>query len=216
MEIGVLIVDDHKIMREGLKALLENKEGLNVVGEADNGRVAMQLARESSPDVVLMDLTMPEMNGIDATRHIVAECPNVRVLALSMHSDRRYIEEALAAGASGFLLKDCAFEELAGAIHEVAADRFYLSPRIAGVVVRGYLGRQGRAVATPVARLTPREREVLQLIAEGKNTKEVAFSLDVSVKTIETQRVQIMRKLGTTSIAELTKHAIREGLTTLD
>ena len=216
MSIGVLIVDDHKIMREGLKALLLNKDGLNVVGEADNGRAAVQLAHELSPDVILMDLTMPEMNGIDATRRIVGECPAVRVLALSMHSDRRYIEEALAAGASGFLLKDCAFDELVGAIHEVAADRFYLSPRIAGVVVRGYLGKRGRTEAPSVGRLTPREREVLQLIAEGKNTKEVAFSLNVSAKTVETQRVQIMRKLGTTSIAELTKYAIREGLTTLD
>jgi len=214
--IGVLIVDDHKIMREGLRALLENNESLTVVGEADNGRAAVQLAHELSPAVILMDLTMPGMNGIDATRRIVAECPGVRVLALSMHSDRRYIEEALAAGARGFLLKDCAFDELVGAIREVAADRCYLSPRIAGVVVRDYLGKRGRTDAPSVGRLTPREREVLQLIAEGKNTKEVAFSLSVSTKTVETQRIQIMRKLGTTSIAELTKFAIREGLTTLD
>ena len=216
MSIKVLIVDDHKIVREGLSVLLGNRDGLKVIGEANNGRMAVQLAHEMSPDVILMDLTMPEMNGIDATRRIVDECPGVRILALSMHSDRRYIEAALAAGASGFVLKDCAFDELAGAIRDVAADCFYLSPRIAGVVVRDYLGKRGRVETSPVGRLTPREREVLQLIAEGKNTKEVAFTLDVSAKTIETQRVNIMRKLGTSSIAELTKHAIREGLTTLD
>lgn len=216
MSIGVLIVDDHKIMREGLKSLLESEDGVQVFGEADNGRLAVQLAQELEPDVILMDLTMPEMNGIDATRRIVSQSSGVRVLALSMHSDRRYIEEAIAAGAHGFVLKDCAFDELVGAIREVAADRVYLSPRIAGVVNRDYLGKRGRTGASPVARLTPREREVLQLIAEGNNTKEVAFTLNVSVKTIETQRVQIMRKLGTTSIAELTKFAIREGLTTLD
>lgn len=203
-------------MREGLKSLLARESDLEVIGEADNGRHAVQYAKDLAPDVILMDLTMPEMNGIDATRRIVSECPGPRVLALSMHSDRRFIEEALAAGAQGFLLKDCAFDELVGAIREVVAGRFYLSPRIAGVVVRNFLGSRGRTAASPVARLSPREREVLQLIAEGKNTKEVAFTLDVSVKTIETQRSQIMKKLKTSSIAELTKYAIREGLTTLD
>lgn len=216
MSIRVLIVDDHKIMREGLRSLLEREDDLEVVGEADTGRQAIQSVRDAAPDLVLMDLTMPEMNGIEATRRIIGEFPEVRVLALSMHSDRRFIEEALAAGAQGFLLKDCAFDELIGAIREVVADRFYLSPRIAGVVVKDYLGKRGRPEPSPTVRLTPREREVLQLVAEGKNTKEVAFALNVSVKTVETQRTQIMKKLKMSSVAELTKYAIREGLTTLD
>lgn len=216
MSIKVLIVDDHKIMREGLRSLLEREGDLEVVGEADTGRQAIQSVRELDPDLVLMDLTMPEMNGIEATRRIAEAFPEVRVLALSMHSDRRFIEEALAAGAQGFLLKDCAFDELVSAIREVIADRFYLSPRIAGVVVKDYLGKRGRSEPSSSVRLTPREREVLQLVAEGKNTKEVAFALNVSVKTVETQRTQIMKKLKITSVAELTKYAIREGLTTLD
>lgn len=216
MKIKVLIVDDHKIMREGLKSLLDRAEDLEMVGEADNGRTAIQYARDLAPHVVLMDLSMPEMNGIDATRRIVAECPETKVLALSMHSDRRFVEGALAAGAHGFLLKDCAFDELVVAIREVASGRFYLSPRIAGLVVKDFLGRGERVGSPQSVHLTPREREVLQLIAEGKNTKEIAFALNVSVKTVETQRMQVMRKLQTNSIAELTKYAIREGLTTMD
>lgn len=216
MKIKVLIVDDHKIMREGLKSLLDRAEDLEMVGEADNGRTAIQYARDLAPQVVLMDLSMPEMNGIDATRRIVAECPETKVLALSMHSDRRFVEGALAAGAHGFLLKDCAFDELVVAIREVASGRFYLSPRIAGLVVKDFLGRGERVGSPQSVHLTPREREVLQLIAEGKNTKEIAFALNVSVKTVETQRMQVMRKLQTNSIAELTKYAIREGLTTMD
>lgn len=216
MKIRVLIVDDHKIMREGLKSLLDRAEDLEMVGEADNGRTAIQYARDLAPHVVLMDLSMPEMNGIDATRRIVAECPETKVLALSMHSDRRFVEGALAAGAHGFLLKDCAFDELVVAIREVASGRFYLSPRIAGLVVKDFLGRGERVGSPQSVHLTPREREVLQLIAEGKNTKEIAFALNVSVKTVETQRMQVMRKLQTNSIAELTKYAIREGLTTMD
>lgn len=215
MNIKVLIVDDHQIMREGLKLLLENKNGFTVVGEADNGRLAVHLAREVSPHVVLMDITMPEMNGIDATRIIVKECPSVRVLALSMHADRRTIEDALAAGAKGFLLKECAFEEMVGAIQHVVNDRYYLSPYVTDIVVMDYLYRRGRCDESPLSCLTPREREVWKLIAEGNNTKEVAFALNVSVKTVETQRVNIMRKLKVTSIADLTKHAIREGIITL-
>ncbi|BDV42455.1 DNA-binding response regulator [Geotalea uraniireducens] len=216
MKIKVLIVDDHKIMREGLKSLLDKETDLEMVGEADNGRTAIQYARDLAPQVVLMDLSMPEMNGIDATRRIVTECPSTKVLALSMHSDRRFVEGALAAGAHGFLLKDCAFDELVVAIREVAGGRFYLSPRIAGLVVKDFLGRGERPGQMAAVHLTPREREVLQLIAEGKNTKEIAFALNVSVKTVETQRMQVMRKLQTNSIAELTKYAIREGLTTMD
>ncbi len=215
MNIRVLIVDDHQIMREGLKLLLENKDGFEVVGEAENGRLAVHLAREVSPHVVLMDITMPEMNGVDATRAIVKECPSVRVLALSMHAERNFIEDVLAAGAKGFLLKQCAFEELVGAIHHLVNDRHYISPYVTDIVVTDYLHRRDRCEESPLNCLTPREREVLRLIAEGNNTKEVAFALNVSAKTVETQRSHIMKKLKATSVADLTKHALREGLITL-
>lgn len=214
MTIRLVVADDHKIVREGLRSLLEREPGIDVAAEADNGREAMKLAVELRPDVVLMDLSMPDMNGIEATRRIVESSGGSRVLALSMHSDKRFVVEALAAGAKGYLLKDCASEELVGAIRTVAAGETYLSPRIAGLIVSDYLDK-GSASPAPSTRLTTREREVLQLFAEGKSTKEVAFLLSVSVKTIETHRVQIMRKLNIRSLAELTKYAIREGITTL-
>lgn len=214
MTIRLVVADDHKIVREGLRSLLEREPGIDVAAEADNGREAMKLAVELKPDVVLMDLSMPDMNGIEATRRIAEAPGGSRVLALSMHSDKRFVVEALAAGAKGYLLKDCASEELVGAIRTVAAGETYLSPRIAGLIVSDYLDK-GSASSAPSTRLTTREREVLQLFAEGKSTKEVAFLLSVSVKTIETHRVQIMRKLNIRSLAELTKYAIREGITTL-
>lgn len=214
MTIRLVVVDDHKIVREGLRSLLEREPGIDVAAEADNGREAMKLVAELKPDVVLMDLSMPEMNGIEATRRIVEMPGGSRVLALSMHSDKRFVVEALAAGAKGYLLKDCASEELVGAIRTVAVGETYLSPRIAGLIVSDYLGK-GASSPEPSTRLTTREREVLQLFAEGKSTKEVAFLLSVSVKTIETHRIQIMRKLNIRSLAELTKYAIREGITTL-
>lgn len=214
MTIRLVVADDHKIVREGLRSLLEREPGIDVAAEADNGREAMKLAVELKPDVVLMDLSMPDMNGIEATRRIAETSGGSRVLALSMHSDKRFVVEALAAGAKGYLLKDCASEELVGAIRTVAAGDTYLSPKIAGLIVSDYLGK-GPSTPTPSTRLTTREREVLQLFAEGKSTKEVAFLLSVSVKTIETHRIQIMRKLNIRSLAELTKYAIREGITTL-
>jgi DNA-binding NarL/FixJ family response regulator len=195
------------------------------------------MARDLSPDVVVMDVAMPQLNGIEATRQLAGEERGMKIVALSMHSDRRFVSEALKAGASGYVLKDGAFEELISAIRSVVADRVYLSPRVAGVVVDDYVrrlpargaGASGNAATTGQAEsdgytpprsafdaLTPREREVLQLMAEGYATKEVAHRLHVSVKTVETHRRQIMEKLDLHSVAELTKYAIREGLTTLD
>jgi DNA-binding NarL/FixJ family response regulator len=213
MAIRTILADDHKMFRDGLRALIEKEQDIKVIGEAENGRTTVQLARELSPDVVVMDIGMPDLNGVEATRQIVTQCPSVRVIALSMHSDKRFVTEMLHAGASGYLLKDCAFQELAQAIRTVARNQAYLSPRIAGVVVTDYAGR---LPATKVAALTPREREVLQLLAEGKNTKEIASALNVSVKTVETHRAQIMERLDLHSVAELTKFAIREGLTSLE
>lgn len=215
MSIKTIIVDDHKIVREGLRLILEKEADIEVIAEADNGRVAVQLARKLLPEVVLMDLTMPEMNGIEATRRIIAETPVCRVLALSMQTEKRYVLEMLDAGAKGYLLKDCASEELVGAIRTVAGGDVYLSPRIAGMIVKDYLGKLSSDFDAPAALLTVRERQVLQLLAEGNSTKETAYILKVSVKTIETHRTQLMKKLNIFSVAELTKFAIREGLTTL-
>jgi DNA-binding NarL/FixJ family response regulator len=214
MPLKVLLADDHDLIREGLRALLENEPDLVVVGEADNGRDAVRLARDLQPNVIVMDIAMPDLNGIDATTQVVAQAPRTRIIALSMHSDRRFVAAALKAGAAGYLLKNCAFAELADAIRTVAANQTYLSPRIAGVVVDDYVSRLPVAADASGPALTPREREVLQLLAEGKATKQIAAALHASVSTIETHRRHIMNKLGLHSVAELTKYAIREGLTT--
>jgi len=215
MSTRILLVDDHRIMREGLRALLAGIPGMTVVAEAENGRCAVRLARELTPDVIVMDVTMPDLNGIEATRQILASRPEVRVIALSIHSDRRFVLQMFRAGAVGYLLKDCAFEELAHAIQVVLDGQSYLSPGIAGVVV-GEFVRTIVADDSPAGpMLTAREREVLQLTAEGKSTKEVASLLKVSVKTVETHRRQLMEKLQINSVAELTKFAVREGLTSL-
>ena len=192
---------------------------MQVVAEANDGRSAVQLAQELQPDVVVMDVGMPGLNGIEATRQITNREPDAKVVALSMHSDRRFMGEMLKAGAKGYLLKDGAFEELATAIRSVVANKVYLSPRIADVVVDDYVRRtpgQNPGDTSAFAKLTPREREVLQLMAEGRATKEIAMDLKVSIKTVETHRRQIMEKLQIHSVAELTKYAIREGLTSLD
>jgi DNA-binding NarL/FixJ family response regulator len=212
----VFLADDHEMLRSGLKALLQSDSGIEVVGEAGDGRQAIVMVNELSPDVVVMDIGMPELNGIEATRRIVLDHPKTRVIALSMHSDRRFMAEMLKAGASAYLLKNSAFEELAGAIRTVSSGRMYLSPRIADVVVEDYVRNMPQREPGAFAALTPREREVLQLLAEGKATKQAAACLHVSVKTVETHRRQIMSKLDIHSVAELTKYAIREGLTTVE
>jgi two-component system, NarL family, response regulator NreC len=212
----ILLADDHKIIREGLRSLLEKQADMEVVAEAQDGFTAVRLVQKLLPNVVIMDIGMPEMNGIDATRQIISETPGVKVIALSMHSDRRFVLQMLKAGASGYLLKDSAFEELITAIHTVMAGQPYLSPRVTDVVVKEYLHGLAKHETTVFTALTPREREVLQLLAEGKSTKQIASALNVSVKTIETHRQQLMEKLNIRSIAELTKYAIREGLTSLE
>lgn len=216
MKTKILIADDHKIIREGLKALLEKQQDMEVVAEAQDGLTTVRMVNKLLPNVVIMDIGMPEMNGIDATRKITTDNRRVKVIALSMHSDRRFVLEMLKAGASGYLLKDSAFEELVAAIHTVMANQPYLSPRITDVVVKEYLSSLPKNESTAFTVLTVREREVLQLLAEGKTTKQTASFLNVSVKTIETHRQQIMEKLNIHSIAELTKYAIREGLTPLE
>jgi DNA-binding NarL/FixJ family response regulator len=187
---------------------------MHVVGEAGDGRSAVKATRELKPQIVVMDISMPELNGIDATRQILNESPTTKVLALSAHGDRRMVTETLKAGASGYLLKDAAVEELVTAVRALMSGETYLSPRIANVLVDEYL--QGKTESGTPTRLSSREREVLQLMSEGKATKEVAAALGVSVKTAETHRRSIMEKLNLYSVAELTKYAIREGLTGLE
>lgn len=216
MPTKVILVDDHKIVRDGLRSLLEKQSDMEVIAEAENGRQAVQLARKLAPQVIIMDVALPDLNGIEAAAQIKAEVPAVKILFLSMHSDRRFVTRALQAGASGYLIKDCAWDELVGAIRSVVANRVYLSPAITGVIVEEYLHQASAKLPLDSPLLTAREREVLQLIAEGKSTKEIAAHLHVSVKTVETYRRLIMEKLNIHSVAELTKYAVREGLTSLE
>ena len=217
MNIRVLIADDHKIMLAGLRSLLEKHTDFEVVGEAENGRKAVQMSLEKKPDVVVMDVSMPDLNGIEATTQIVEGLKETKVIALSMHSDKRFVMGMLRAGASGYLLKDCASQELANAIYQVAGGKKYLSPEITGVVIDDFLlGGDSEGITALTSVLSAREREVLQLIAEGWSTKQIASHLYVSIKTIETHRRQIMKKLDLHNIADLTKYAVREGLTSIE
>jgi DNA-binding NarL/FixJ family response regulator len=216
MPTRILLADDHAIIRQGLHSLLEKQPNIEVVGEVEDGRKAMELVRELSPDIVVMDITMPNLNGIDAARKIIGESENTKIIALSMHSSRRFVTEMLKAGASGYILKECLFDELIEAIKTVLKGGIYLSPRITGVIVDDYVKRLSEKYQPEAPDLTEREREVLQLLAEGKSTKQVAIQLHVSTKTIESNRRNIMGKLKIHSVPELTKYAIREGLTPLE
>jgi DNA-binding NarL/FixJ family response regulator len=216
MSTRILLADDHRIVREGLRALIEKQPNMEVVAEAENGRTAVELVQKLHPDVIIMDVAMPDLNGIEATRQIIAKALSVKVIALSMHSDRRFVVEMLRAGASGYLLKDCAFEELVHAIRAVVVNRIFLSPKINDIVIKDYLRLFPKTEFSVFSILTPRQRQVLQLLSEGKTTRQIAFHLQVSVKTVETYRQQIMDKLDIHSIAELTKYAIHEGLTSLE
>ena len=210
----ILLVDDHRLFRDGLRPLLARQPDMEVVGEAGDGREALRLVADLAPDLVLMDVSMPGMDGLQATRAILAAHPTVRVVILTMHADRAFVAEALKAGAVGYLLKEAPFADLVLALRKVHAGRLQLTPSIAEMVVADYvlLARGEGIVASP---LSDREREVLRHIAGGLSTKEIAFQLGVSVKTVETHRKQIMDKLDLRSVADLTKYAIREGLSSL-
>ena len=216
MSIRILLADDHLIFREGMRSLLAREPDIEVVGGAENGRETVRLARELKPDVIVMDITMPDLNGMEATRQIKKRIPDTKVLCLSMHSDRRYVLDMFRAGVSGYLLKNCAYKELSEAIHIVAVNQVYISPQIAHIVVDESIAQQPPAASSVQSILTPREREVLQLIAEGRNTKQMALKMHLSSKTIEAHRRRIMKKLHIRSVAELTKYAISEGLTSLE
>jgi DNA-binding NarL/FixJ family response regulator len=213
MNIKVILADDHAIVRSGLARLLQQQEGMEIVGQADNGVSAVSLTRQLSPDVVVMDIGMPDLNGIEATRQIVKESPRIKVIGLSMHSSKKYIREMFKAGASGYLLKNCSFEELTEAINVVIAGKTYISPSISTAVIGDYISGAVDDKSSVFAVLTEREREVLQLLAEGKTTKQIAERLHISSKTVEAHRLKIMHKLDIDNIAQLTKYAIQEGLT---
>ncbi len=213
--IKVVIADDHVIVRDGLRSLLERQPDMEVVAEADNGRIAIKLVKELSPDVVIMDIGMRELNGIDATRQIVKMSPEVKVLALSMYSDRRFIKGMLEAGASGYMLKDSAFKELADAIRVIVGDKIYISPSVASIVTEDYLKQSPESGGSTRSLLSSRELEVLQLLVEGRSTKQIASSLCLSIKTIESHRSSVMKKIDVNNIADLTKYAIREGIISL-
>lgn len=216
MSLKILLADDHEIVRSGLRALLEKQDDIQVVAEADNGRDAVRLARELKPTVVVMDVSMPDLNGVEATRQILKRRPEVKIVALSMHSERRFVAEMLKAGARAYLLKDCAYDELVGAIRTVAGGQAYLSPAIVGIAVESLVHGTTPAESPVSTVLSARQREVLQLVAEGLASKQIAARLHVSTKTVETHRQHIMDRLDLHSVADLTKFAVREGLTSLE
>lgn len=216
MSTRILLADDHRIVREGIRALLMEETNMLVVGEAQSGREAVELAQKLKPDVVVMDVAMPDLNGIEATRQIVDASPGTRVVALSMHSDKQFVREMLLAGAVGYLRKGCSFDELVEAIQTVVLGQIYLTPEIASTVTADYTRYVSTGTLSPIASLTPREREVLHLLAEGKSTKQIAALMSVSVKTVSTHRRNMMKKLGVESLAGLIRYAFREGIASLE
>ncbi len=216
MSTKIIIADDHRIIHDGLKPMLDSQPDIEVVALADTGKKAVELTEELKPNLVIMDISMPDLNGFEATLHIVSQCPEVKIIALSMNSDRQYVKRMLEAGASAYLTKDCSLEELVDAIRIVSAGKKYLSPEISSIVIDESLNHSSRTGSSASSGLTMRERDVLQLLAEGKSLNETAAKLSLSIKTVHTHRQNIMEKLDLHSIAELTKYAIKEGLTSLD
>lgn len=213
--IKLILVDNHTLVRAGFRSLVEDLADIEVIGEADNGRTALQLVETLKPHLVLMDIAMPDMNGLEATARIVHDFPQVRVLIVSMHANEEYVYQALRSGALGYLLKDSGIEELELAIRALARGETYLSPAVSKYVVTDYVRRLGEE-GNPLDQITPRQREILQLIAEGKSTKEIAELLYISTKTVETHRTQLMDRLDIHDIAGLVRYAIRVGLVLLD
>lgn len=215
-KLRILVADDHNIVREGLRMILEREPDMDVVAESDNGLDALALAVKLAPDVMLLDISMPGISGIEATQRVLEKMPNISILVLSMSAEKQFVIEALSAGAKGYLLKDCAATDLVVAIRNVAAGRVYLSQKVAGLLVQEYIQNPTVSCSSTIDCLSPRETEVLQYIADGKSTKEIAYFLNVSVKTVETYRQNVMKKLNLHTIAELVKYAIREGLVSVN
>jgi NarL family two-component system response regulator LiaR len=214
MTLRLLLADDHPLFRAGVRSLLDEQPDMEIVAEAEDGVGAVEAARKHKPDVVVTDVSMPGMTGLEAARRITTEAPEIKVLCLSMHTDSRFVKAAFRSGARGYLLKECALADLVAAIHAVSAGQIYVSPGLADTVMEGY-GAEG-SESSALDLLTPREREVLQLLAEGHPAQAIASRLKVSVKTVGTHREHLMHKLGTHSLPGLTKFAIREGVTLLE
>lgn len=212
--VRVVLAEDHTLVRAGVRSLLDKIPTVEVVGEAGDGREALRLVEATRPDLVLMDITMPGLNGLEATARIAKDFRPTKVLILSMHASEEYVLRALRVGASGYLLKDAGAEELERAVAAVARDEAYFSPQVSKHVVAGYMRRTSEPAA--LDQLTPRQREILQLIAEGRSTQETARELGISVKTVETHRAQLMERLGIRDIPALVRFAIREGIITTD
>ena len=216
MSIKIVIADDHKIIRDGICSLLEKHPYMEVVAEVDNGREAVEVTRQLAPDVVIMDISMPGLNGIEATRKITEYNPDIKVIGLSMHADVEYVSGLLKAGASGYILKECAFGEIVQAINAVVRNKYYICPEVAYVVIEGLKGKHVTQERDDTSLLTEREREILQLIAEGNSSKEIAANLNLSIKTVASHRQNIMDKLNCHDVVKLTKYAIRKGITSVD
>jgi two-component system, NarL family, response regulator NreC len=215
MSIRIILADEHRILQQGLKALIESQPDLQVVGEAGEGLKTLLLVRELSPDVVIIEVKLPNLNGIEVTRQILSEFPAIKIIVLSTYVDNYLVTNMLKAGAQAYLLKDCSFAELAGAVRLVMANKSYLSPEVAKIVAEHY-GPLPRSRRAPFPTLTPREQEVLQLLAGGQRTRQIAHLLRISVKTVDSHCLQIKQKLGLRGIADLTKYALRQGLTSLE
>lgn len=216
MSIRILLADDHRVIREGLRSLIDNQPDMEVVAEAENGREAVQLAIELAPDMVIMDIAMPKLNGVDATCQIIKERPGIKILGLSMHTNKQFVSYMLKAGASGYMLKSCAFDELVKAIKAIMSNHMYLAPGVSDLLVKDYVENLPEEKSAICPQLSPREREVLQLIAEGRTTKQIARDLHVSAKTVATHREHIMCKTGLNNIAEMVRYAAQIGLTSFD
>lgn len=212
--MNIIIVDDHGIIREGLKRLIHEHPDMEVVGEAGDGRTAIKLAEELTPDLILMDISMPDMNGIEAARLILKQNPAIKIIALSMHSEKRFVIEMLKTGALGYILKSYLFDEVLKAIEVVRKNDYYLSPQITDVIVENCISKQSLPAKQLTDSLAAREREIIRFVAEGLTIKQIALRLNISPKTVDANRRQVMAKLGINNIAQLTKYAIREGLTT--
>ncbi len=212
----ILIADDHGILRQGISSLIEKHADMQVVGEADNGLMVVEMTRQLRPDIVIMDVSMPVLNGIEATRQIKSELPDVKVLALSVHTEKEFVLDTIKAGVSGYILKECVFDDLVHAIKVIVAGQSYLSPQVASVVLNGIVKDDVLKVADGDSVIfTPRENQVIQLLTRGESAKQIALELGLSTKTVEAIRRHIMEKTDVDSLVGLTKYAIRQGLTTV-